>query len=129
MDTLPRREKMTTASHHHRINYIEFTTNDIEQTKAFYSGVFGWSFQDWGPEYIAFSSKDADISGGFCLGETVKNSGGVPLVVLYSKDLAATEADVLAAGGSIVTPTFEFPGGRRFHFSDGTGNVLGVWSE
>ena len=25
--------------------------------------------------------------------------------------------------------TFEFPGGRRFHFSDGAGNVLAVWSE
>jgi len=28
-----------------------------------------------------------------------------------------------------VAPIFEFPGGRRFHFSDGAGNVLGVWSE
>ncbi|MGB7547304.1 MAG: hypothetical protein WBM14_06120, partial [Terracidiphilus sp.] len=52
-----------------------------------------------------------------------------PLVVLYSADLAATEAAILAAGGSIVVPTFEFPGGRRFHFADGVGNVLAVWSE
>ena len=52
-----------------------------------------------------------------------------PLVVLYSADLKATEAAIVAAGGSIVVPTFEFPGGRRFHFSDGLGNVLAVWSE
>jgi predicted enzyme related to lactoylglutathione lyase len=52
-----------------------------------------------------------------------------PLVVLYSADLKATEAAIVAAGGSIVVPTFEFPGGRRFHFSDGAGNVLAVWSE
>jgi predicted enzyme related to lactoylglutathione lyase len=49
--------------------------------------------------------------------------------VLYSADLKATEAAVVAAGGSIVVPTFAFPGGRRFHFSDGVGNVLAVWSE
>jgi hypothetical protein len=49
--------------------------------------------------------------------------------VLYSKDLKTTEAAILAAGGAIVVPTFEFPGGRRFHFSDGLGNVLAVWSE
>ena len=36
---------------------------------------------------------------------------------------------VVKAGGSIVVPTFEFPGGRRFHFADGAGNVLAVWSE
>jgi predicted enzyme related to lactoylglutathione lyase len=50
-------------------------------------------------------------------------------VVLYSANLKATEAAILATGGIIVLPTFEFPGGRRFHFSDGAGNVLGVWSE
>jgi predicted enzyme related to lactoylglutathione lyase len=33
------------------------------------------------------------------------------------------------AGGKIVQPIFEFPGGRRFHFSDPSGNVLGVWSK
>jgi predicted enzyme related to lactoylglutathione lyase len=51
------------------------------------------------------------------------------MAVLYSTDLKATEEAVLAAGGSIAVPTFDFPGGRRFHFSDGLGNVLGVWSE
>jgi len=49
-------------------------------------------------------------------------------VILYSNDLPATEQAVIAAGGTITVPTFEFPGGRRFHFSDGAGNVLGVWS-
>ena len=52
-----------------------------------------------------------------------------PLVVLYSSELAATEIAVRLEGGGVVVPTFDFPGGRRFHFSDGVGNVLGVWSE
>jgi uncharacterized protein len=49
--------------------------------------------------------------------------------VLYSADLHATEAAIKAAGGEIVVPTFDFPGGKRFHFADGIGNVLAVWSE
>lgn len=119
---------MSNSAQHNKITYIEFTTTDIERTRKFYSAVFGWSFQEWGPQYIGFEG--AGIDGGFSKGEP--HEGQVkyaPLVVLYSADLKATEAAILAAGGSIVTPTFEFPGGRRFHFSDGAGNVLAVWSE
>ncbi len=56
-------------------------------------------------------------------------TAGGPLVVLYSADLQATEDAIVAAGGTITVPVFAFPGGRRFHFSDGAGNVLAVWSE
>jgi len=121
---------MSNPAQHHKITYIEFTTKDIEQTKRFYSAVFGWSFQDWGPDYIGFSATDAGIDGGFSKVEPHEvQAKPAALVVLYSADLKATEAAIIAAGGSIVVPTFEFPGGRRFHFSDGLGNVLAVWSE
>lgn len=119
---------MTQSAKHHTIHYVEFTTPDIAGTKAFYEKVFGWTFQDWGPDYISFGIEHSGINGGFQKG-AVKASAGAPLVVLYSRDLKATEQAVVAAGGSIVVPTFEFPGGRRFHFSDGHGNVLAVWSE
>lgn len=112
---------------HHAISYIEFTTTNIEAAKKFYSTVFGWSFKDWGPDYIDFTS---GISGGFSKAKTpVQQSDSAPLVVVYSKNLAETEKAVIAAGGKITVPTFDFPGGRRFHFSDGLGNTLAVWSE
>jgi len=121
---------MSHPVHHHHINYIEFASTDIEATKKFYSTVFGWSFQDYGPDYIAFSAASAGIDGGFYKSDPHEPPPRTaPLVVLYSADLKATEAAIVAAGGSIVVPTFEFPGGRRFHFSDGVGNVLAVWSE
>lgn len=121
---------MGNTAQHHAINYVEFSTTDITRTKAFYSTAFGWSFQDYGPEYIAFDKASAGIDGGFRKREEGQETGhGAPLIVLYSRDLKATEAAVTAAGGAIVVPTFEFPGGRRFHFSDGAGNVLAVWSE
>ena len=121
---------MSQSAQHHAINYIEFTTTDIAKTKAFYATVFSWNFQEYGPDYIAFGKDHAGIDGGFRKGQPQQSqSETAPLIVIYSQDLKSTEDAVIAAGGSIAVPTFDFPGGRRFHFSDGQGNVLAVWSE
>ena len=115
---------------HHQINYIEFSTSSIEKSKAFYSSVFGWVFKEWGPDYIDCHPSSAGIAIGFAKGEPdLAQAKGAPVVVLYSADLKATEAAIMAAGGKVVVPAFEFPGGRRFHFADGLGNTLAVWSE
>jgi len=121
---------MSQTGNHHKINYVEFAATSVARAKQFYSSVFGWSFVDYGPDYASFNAATAGIDGGFRTAKPEETSGGsAPLVVLYSGELEATQAAILAAGGSIVVPTFEFPGGRRFHFSDGVGNVLAVWSE
>ena len=117
---------MGNPGNNHKINYIEFVSVDVSRSKQFYSTVFGWSFEDWGPDYISFQAAGAGIDGGFRKGEA---QTGSPLVVLYAADLAATELAIVAAGGQITVPVFDFPGGRRFHFSDGAGNELAVWSE
>jgi predicted enzyme related to lactoylglutathione lyase len=121
---------MSNPAVHHKINYIEFATTSIESAKNFYTTVFGWAFKDWGPDYIDSTPESAGLALGFRRGEPGQAQPNfAPLIVLYSKDLQATEPAIVAAGGSIVVPTFEFPGGRRFHFSDGLGNILAVWSE
>ena len=115
---------------HHHISYIEFTATDVPRVKEFYSRVFGWTFEDWGPDYTCFNAQSAGMNGGFSKAKAgASASAAGPLIVLYSADLKATEDAVIAAGGSIVVPTFDFPGGRRFHLSDGAGNILAVWSE
>ena len=62
--------------------------------KAFYSEVFSWRYQDYGPQY-------AEIIG----------------------------AAVVKAGGRVTVPIFDFPGGRRFHFADPSGNELAIWTK
>ncbi len=121
---------MSNPATHHRINYIEFATTDILRTKQFYSSAFGWDFVDYGPAYVSFTAASAGIDGGFYKADPHDLLPKVaPLIVLYSQNLKATENAIVDAGGSIVVPTFQFPGGRRFHFSDGVGNVLAIWSE
>ncbi len=125
--TLTPQEKkaVTTNPNEGRMDYIEFPGTDIVKTKAFYIQAFGWKFPDYGPDYTSF--EDGRIAGGFSK-EREMGRGG-PLVVLYAADLAACEAKVKAAGGKIVKDAFAFPGGRRFHFTDPSGNELAVWSE
>ena len=110
---------------HHRINYIEFSAEDLTAVKDFYGSVFNWQFTDYGPSYVAFS--DGNIDGGFEKG-AVSGKGGA-LVILYSENLADTLAKVESAGGTVTKPVFDFPGGKRFHFLDTAGNELAVWSD
>lgn len=113
------------SSNEKRIDYIEFAATDIEATKQFYSDVFGWTFEDYGPDYTSFA--DGRIAGGFFRAETA--GGRSPLVVIYSAHLEEIEARVRAAGATIVKEIFSFPGGRRFQFLDVNGNELAVWSD
>lgn len=113
---------MATHSENH-VDYVEFSAQNLSVVKAFYGQAFGWTFQDWGPDYVSFSG--AGVEGGFRGGEAPKEGGA--LVILYASDLEDAERRVVAAGGT-VTERHEFPGGRRFHFRDPAGNVLGVWT-
>ncbi|MDX8387790.1 MAG: VOC family protein [Ghiorsea sp.] len=113
---------------HEKISYLEFPSSDLNVTKTFFTTAFNWSFTDYGPEYTAFS--EAGIDGGFFQSNlTADTKSGSVLVVLYSKDIESTAKRIKEAGGSVIKPTFSFPGGRRFHFCDPIGNEYAVWSE
>jgi predicted enzyme related to lactoylglutathione lyase len=82
----------------------------------------------YGPDYCSVSAQGVD--GGFYTSDlVVATEKGSPLIVLYSSLLEVTQEKIEQAGGKIIKPTFAFPGGRRFHFSDPNGNEYAVWSE
>ena len=122
---------MAQQEHDRQIDYIEFPATNIEATKRFYGQVFGWNFQDYGPDYTSFH--DGRLAGGFNTAAQISGAGGAQtqgvLIVIYATSLEDTYAKVTEAGGKIVREIFGFPGGRRFHFSDPNGNELAVWSE
>jgi hypothetical protein len=111
-----------------KINYVEIPAKDLEATKRFFGEAFGWTFVDYGPEYVAI--ENAGLDGGFFKSDKVATTDtGSVLVVLFSTDLEVTLEKVESSGGKIVKDIFPFPGGRRFHFSDPNGNEYAVWSE
>lgn len=107
------------------INYVEFKANDLEQIKTFYQEAFAWEFTDYGPTYTAFSN--SGLEGGFEKTDQAITNGA--LVVLYDENLEAVMETVIKAGGKISREIFSFPGGRRFHFTDPSGNELAIWSD
>jgi len=114
------------AHAHHAIDYVEIAVTDMEAAKAFYSQAFGWSLNDYGPEYAGIQGDGKEVGG---LRRDSEVRAGGPLVILYSEDLEGSADAVTAAGGTIVEPIYAFPGARRFHFADPAGNELAVWSD
>ena len=120
---------MTESSQtHHAIDYIEISVLDMADAKRFYNSAFGWNFNDYGPDYSGIRKRVGEGEvGGLRVVDNVEKGG--PLVILYSRDLESSVEQVRKAGGVISTDPFSFPGGRRFHFIDPSGNELAVWSE
>ncbi|VAW81940.1 Glyoxalase family protein [hydrothermal vent metagenome] len=113
---------------HEKINYIEFPSKNLDDTKRFFTQVFGWEFQDFGPDYTSFSNQGLD--GGFYKADFSSSTNtGAALVVFYSKNIEDTQAKIVKAGGTLLKAIFTFPGGRRFHFSEPAGNEFAVWSK
>lgn len=111
-----------------KVDYIELPAADFTAQQTFFESVFDWKFTSYGPEYHAFT--DDQIDGGFYKSNAQSLvSNGAALIIFYALDLEAVEAKVAAAGGVVSTSVFDFPGGRRFHFTDPHGNEYAVWTD
>lgn len=103
-----------------RLNYVELPVRELGPAKTFYERAFGWTLAEFGPTYAATLTGDTDIG---LQGDTAEATGA-PLPVIEVDDLEAALTAVEQAGGRVVRPIFAFPGGRRFHFLDTSGNEL-----
>lgn len=109
-----------------RIDYVEIPVTDPKRAREFFEGLFGWSFQEWGDDYLSFS--DGRLDGGLRRSEESAPATGV-LVVFYSENLERDIEKVKQLGGTISAEIFSFPGGRRFHFLDPVGTEFAMWSD
>jgi uncharacterized protein len=103
-----------------RINYVELPSKNFAGAKDFYAKAFGWKLTDFGPTYAATMTGDVDIG----LQGDMPEATAEPLVVIDVENLEDALAAVQKAGATITKPIFQFPGGRRFHFKDPSGNEL-----
>ncbi|MBO9377207.1 VOC family protein [Sphingomonas histidinilytica] len=107
-----------------RLNYVELPVGDTAASKAFFEKAFGWSLTAFGPDYAATTGQAGSDIG---LNGDAGDATAAPLAVIETDDLEAALASVEAAGGVVSRPIFAFPGGRRFHFREPSGNELAVY--
>jgi len=106
-----------------RLNYVELPVGDVAGSKAFFETAFGWSLTAFGPGYAATEGRGCDIG----LNGDPDDGTSAPLAVIETDDLEAALGSVEAAGGTVTRPIFAFPGGRRFHFREPSGNELAIY--
>lgn len=107
----------------YQIDYLEFPSTDGLKTRRFFEEAFDWSFVSYGPNYHAIEAAGIDAG----IQSDAKEATGAPLAVIRTTDLEAAQRAVELAGGVVIRPAFDFPGGRRFHFREPGGNELAVW--
>ena len=103
-----------------RICFVELPASDLGLARSFYTDAFGLAFSDLGPSYSSMTTGDVDIG----LQADASEANSAPLAVIAVDNLEPSLEAVSKAGGVITKPVFAFPGGRRFHFRDPSGNAL-----
>ncbi|MHB8696020.1 MAG: VOC family protein [Solirubrobacteraceae bacterium] len=112
--------------------WIDTSQPDQEAAVAFYSGLFGWEFEDVMPPGAPSKYFIARIRGGDVAAVSSKPEGGPPAATwntyiwVESADDAA--AKVLAAGGSVMADPFDvMDAGRMAVLTDREGAAFCVW--
>lgn len=124
----PLRSQQETAQKHigghkmSRISFVELPASDLASARSFYTNAFGLAFTDFGSSYSSMMTGDVDIG----LQADPSEASSAPLAVFAVDNLEDALNAVIKAGGVITKPIFAFPGGRRFHFRDPSGNELAV---
>ena len=107
------------------IDYFELPSSANAKSRSFFDKAFGWTFKDYGPDYTEIHG--AQVIGGINSDATDKSSA--PLIGIHTDDIVAAEQAVIAAGGDITRPIYDFPGGKRFYFREPGGAELMVYME
>ena len=105
------------------LDYLELPSIDGAADRKFFTDAFAWSHTAYGPDY-------AEVHAGLATGlDSSERRVAAPMPVIRTEDLDAAEQSVIAAGGTVIVPQYDFPGGRRFHFRSPGGVEFAVYIE
>lgn len=116
-------------------NVAHFAVNadDVERARTFYSAVFGWRFEPWGPPgfFLIATGSDADPGIRGSLQQRHEPLTGTGLrgfeCTIACDDVVAVATAVERHGGTILLPPVEIPTvGTMIRFADPEGNVVGA---
>lgn len=110
-------------------NWLDLGAPDIDAAVAFYTGVFGWTFQSAGPDsggYGFFQKGGKTVAAVGPL--TAEGANPAWTVYFHTSDADATGRAVEQAGGTVRFPAMDvFTAGRMAGFTDSAGAEFAVW--
>jgi hypothetical protein len=110
------------------ICHIEWASTDLEKTKAFLAGLFGWEFTAWGDEYMMFKAHGG-VGGGINKVDKVE-PGNTPYVYVEVDSIEPYIAKAKELGGAVTVPKTEIPTiGYMAHLTDPDGGIVGLFEE
>ena len=109
----------------HSICHFEWSSTDLERTKAFLNGLFGWEIKLWGDEYMVFDTP-GEQSGGIMKVERVE-PGKSPYIYIQVDDIDPYLAKAKELGGGVDVPRTEITQvGWYAHITDHDSNIYGL---
>ncbi|MGA9751403.1 MAG: VOC family protein [Acidobacteriota bacterium] len=110
----------------HSVCHVEWSCTDLERTKAFLWGLFGWEFEPFGEDYLLFTAPEGPDVGIQRVAEV--GPGDSPTVYVEVPSVATCSQQAEELGGEVVTPKAEIPGVGWFsRVKDPDGNVIGLF--
>lgn len=110
----------------HTICHIEWSSTDLQRTKSFLSGLFGWKFRYFGEDYLSFDTPEGP-GGGIMRVDRVR-PGESPYVYIEVEEIEPYLERAKKLGGGVAVPKTEIPTiGWFAHLTDPDGNVVGVF--
>jgi predicted enzyme related to lactoylglutathione lyase len=110
--------------------WIDLTTSDVGGAQDFYAEVFGWTFEDAGPEYHGYigAAKGGRPVAGLMANPPENDSPDNWTTYFRTADINATVSAVTAAGGATCLDTMEVPAkGYMSITTDPSGGFFGLW--
>ncbi|MCA1055836.1 VOC family protein [Rossellomorea aquimaris] len=121
-----------------RIVHFEIHVDDMERAKAFYGGVFNWTFEDWseyaGMPYFGAVTGGEDqpgINGALMQRQSPPPEANQPMngytCTIGIGDYDEAEKKILELGGKVAMPKYALPGmAWQGYYVDTEGNVFGI---
>ncbi|MCU0301842.1 MAG: VOC family protein [Candidatus Nanopelagicales bacterium] len=121
-----------------RVVHFEIQVDDLERARAFYAGVFAWTFTDWsevtGSPYLGVTTGAEGTPGidGGMLPRPAPAPGpqqgtNAFVCTVEVDDFDAVAARILQAGGQVALPKYALPGmAWQGYFLDTEGNTFGL---
>lgn len=108
------------------VMHFEIGCRDKEKAAKFYTEIFGWKTQEFGPALMIDTGTKEGIHGHFnALGHEPHN---YTTFYIQVGDLQEYLTKVEANGGKTMIPPTEVPGAGHFAwFNDPDGNCVGLW--